>query len=217
MKPEVSAFGWVSPFAQGLVRDLRVRWALHEAGRDYDELLIGPQGQSSEDYRRLQPFGQVPAYRDEDVTLFESGAIVLHISEPCARLLPTEPTARSRTKTWMFAALNTVEPPILFLNQLQMMEVDDANEIRRAVVGAANRRLGDLAAWLGDRPYLEGEFTAGDLLMTTVLRILRSTDLLAAFPTLTSYQQRCEARDAFQRALGDQLHTFQEHEPAVSG
>ena len=216
MKPEVSAFAWVPPFAQGLVRDLRVRWALREAGRDYNEHLIGPQDQSSADHRRLQPFGQVPAYRDEDVTLFESGSIVLHISESCAALLPGEPEARSRAKTWMFAALNTVEPPILFLNQLQMMGVDDTNAIRQAVVGAAKSRLVDLAAWLGDRPYLEGEFTAGDLLMTTVLRILRSTDLLAGFPTLTAYQHRCENRDAFQQALGDQLRTFKEHQPAVS-
>ena len=207
MKPEVSAFGWVPPFAQGLVRDLRVRWALREAGRDYDELLIGPQGQSSEDYRRLQPFGQVPAYRDEDVTLFESGAIVLHISEPCARLLPIEPTARSRTKTWMFAALNTVEPPILFLNQLQMMKVDDANEIRRAVVGAANRRLGDLAAWLGDRPYLEGEFTAGDLLMTTSRASTRTSigDEIAHLRGLDLKGLRSRWHSVFQRPPPDHL------------
>jgi glutathione S-transferase len=214
MNPKVSAFGWVPPLAQGLVRDLRVRWALHEAGRPYDELLIGPQDQSSKEYRRLQPFGQVPAYEEEHLTLFETGAIVLHVSESCPRLLPAEPFARSRAKTWMFAALNTVEPPILFHNQLEMMRVDKTNEIKLAVVDAVNRRLNDLAAWLGDRPYLEGEFTAADLLMTTVLRILRSTDLLAVYPTLQSYQHRCEDRDAFQRALGEQLHTFKEHQPA---
>jgi glutathione S-transferase len=214
MKPKVSAFRWVPPFAQGLVRDLRVRWALHEAGREYNEVLIGFQDQSSEEYRHLQPFGQVPAYQEDDLNLFETGAIVLHISEACHQLLPTEPLRRSRAKAWMFAALNSVEPPILFHNQLEMMKVDSNDPIRRAVASAITRRLNDLAAWLGERPYLEREFTAGDLLMTTVLRILRSTDLLGAYPTLEAYQHRCEARDAFQRALGEQLHAFHEHQPA---
>ncbi len=152
MKRRVSAFAWVPPFAQGLVRDLRVRWALHEAGRKYDELLIGSQDQSSESYRRLQPFGQVPAYQEDDLTVFETGAIVLHISESCPRLLPAEPIARNRAKTWMFAALNSVEPPILFHNQLEMMNVEQDNPIRQAVAGAVSKRLGDLAAWLGKRP-----------------------------------------------------------------
>jgi glutathione S-transferase len=214
MEPRVSAFRWVPPFAQGLVRDLRVRWALHEAGREYDELLIDPHDQSSEEYRRRQPFGQVPTYRENDLELFETGAIVLHISESCPQLLPTGTLPRSRAKTWMFAALNSVEPPILFHNQLEMMKVESGDPIRRAVAGAVKSRLNDLANWLGERPYLEQEFTAGDLLMTTVLRILRSTDLLEAHPTLEAYQQRCEARDAFQRALSEQLHTFAEHQPA---
>jgi glutathione S-transferase len=214
MKPRVSAFAWVPPFAQGLVRDLRVRWALHEAGREYDELLIGFRDQSSEDYRRLQPFGQVPAYQEDDLNLFETGAIVLHISESCPQLLLAEPLARSRAKTWMFAALNSVEPPVLFHNQLEMMNVEQNNPIRQAVAGAVSRRLSDLAAWLGKRPYLEQDFTSGDLLMTTVLRILRSTDLLDAHPTLQAYQHRCEQRDAFQRAVAEQLHTFHEHQPA---
>jgi glutathione S-transferase len=216
MKPKISAFAWVPPFAQGLVRDLRVRWALQEAGRDYEELLIGPQDQSSREYRRLQPFGQVPAYQDELVALFETGAIVLHISESCPQLLPSEAGARSRAKTWMFAALNSVEPPIQFFTQLRQMGIGNENAVRQGVGHAANARLKDLAAWLGERPYLEDDFTAGDLLMTTVLRTLRGTDLLEAFPTLLAYKQRCEARDAFQRALGDQLRTFQQHEPASS-
>jgi len=190
---------------------------LHEAGREYDELLIGPQEQSSKEYRRLQPFGQVPTYQGDELSLFETGAIVLHIAETCPQLLPTEATARSRAKAWMFAALNSVEPPILFHNQLEMMQVDHANPIRQAVVGAVNTRLNDLAVWLGDRSYLEQQFSAGDLLMTTVLRILRSTDLLGAHPTLQAYQHRCEQRVAFQRALGEQLHTFQEHQPTQSG
>jgi glutathione S-transferase len=216
MRPRVSAFRWVPPFAQGLVRDLRVRWALLEAGRDYDELLIGFNEPSSEEYRLLQPFGQVPAYLDEELTLFESGAIVLHIAESCSQLLPTEFRARARAKAWMFAALNTVEPPILFLNRLQQMDVAEDNEIRKAAVSAVNRRLGGLAAWLGEQAYLEGRFTAGDLLMASVLRILRSAELLVGFPTLVAYQHRCEAREAFQRALSDQLRTFQQHQPAAS-
>jgi glutathione S-transferase len=216
MQPTVSAFKWVPSFAQGLVRDLRVRWAMHEAGRRYDVQLIGPQDQSSDVYRKLQPFGQVPAYRDEDVVLFESGAIVLHIADLCPQLLPLDVKARMRAKTWMFAALNTVEPPIMFLNQLLMMGIDEDNEIRVAATGAVTRRLDCLTTWLGERDYLEDDFTAGDLLMTTVLRSLRGTDLLTSYPTLVAYQHRCEARDAFQRALCEQLETFREHKPVAS-
>jgi glutathione S-transferase len=214
MQPVVSAFRWVPPFAQGLVRDLRVRWALHEAGQEYQEQLIGFQDQSSKEYRRLQPFGQVPAYQESDLQLFESGAIVLHIAESCPQLLPLEPHPKNRARSWMFAALNSVEPPILFHNQLEMMKVGSSDPVRQAVTGAVNKRLDDLAAWVGERDYLEGAFTAGDLLMTTVLRILRSTDLLDAYPALQAYQRRCESRDAFQRALREQLRAFTEHQPA---
>lgn len=214
MKPEVSAFKWVPPIAQGLVRDLRVRWALHEANRAYDELLIGPEDQSSPEYRKLQPFGQVPAYKDADLTLFESGAIVLHIAESHPVLLPLDPVERARAKTWMFAALNTVEPPILFYNQLQLMSLAEDNQVCLAVAKAVDRRLSELSAWLRGRSYLEEQFTAADLLMTTVLRILRGTHLLDNYPDLQDYQARCESRPAFQKALEDQLEVFREYEPA---
>jgi glutathione S-transferase len=217
MQPTVSAFRWVPPFAQGLVRDLRVRWAFHEAGRDYSELLIGPEDQGSDAYRALQPFGQVPAYRDADVELFESGAIVLHIAEICGKLLPTEFRARSRAKTWMFAALNTVEPPIVFLNQLQQINDEKSDGVRAATTAAVTRRLDALTSWIGERPYLEETFTAGDLLMVSVLRILRSTSIMDDYPSLSAYQQRCEERPAFERALADQLHAFRTHEPAMTG
>ncbi|HTJ02101.1 MAG TPA: glutathione S-transferase family protein [Methylovirgula sp.] len=215
MQPTVSAFKWVPPFAQGLVRDLRVRWAMHEAGRGYEVQLIGPQDQASNAYRELQPFGQVPAYYDDGVILFESGAIVLHIADSSPQLLPENFKARTRAKAWMFAALNTVEPPITVLHQLQQMGVESDNAMRLAAVAAVERSLDSLAAWLGDRAYLEDDFTAGDLLMTTVLRNLRGTDVLDNYPTLAAYQQRCEAREAFQRALGEQLQTFADYQPTA--
>jgi glutathione S-transferase len=211
---QLSVFSWVPPFAQGLVRDLRVRWALEEAGLDYEERLLGIGDNASEAYLRLQPFGQVPAYRENDLTLFESGAIVLHIAERCEALLPSDPKLRSRATTWMFAALNTVEPPILFLNQLQQMNGAEAAPLQRPVADAVRQRLYGVANFLRDRDYLENRFSAGDLLMATVLRILRTTELVSAIPTLQTYLTRCEARPAFQRALASQMKTFRDHEPA---
>jgi glutathione S-transferase len=207
----ISAFSWVPPFAQGLVRDLRVRWALEEAGLDYEERLLRLGDNTSEAYLRLQPFGQVPAYEENDQTLFESGAIVLHIAEHCEVLLPSDPMLRARATTWIFAALNTVEPPVMFLAQLQQMNSVEA--VLSPVTDAARRRLNGLANWLNGRDYLEGEFTAGDLLMATVLRILRTTDLVSAVPTLQAYLTRCEARPAFQRALAAQMRAFRNNEP----
>ncbi len=209
----VTAFRWVPPFAQGVVRDLRVRWALEEAALPYQERLLEPGEHKSEAYRRLQPFGQVPLYQEDDLTLFESGAIVLHVAERCETLLPAAPAARARVTAWMFAALNSVETP---LQDLAAIDVFHANEewarLRRpAAADAARSRLAELAGHLDGREYLEdGRFTAGDLLMTTVLRIARHTDLLAALPNLEAYRQRCEARPAFQRALAAQLAPFAE-------
>jgi glutathione S-transferase len=213
MGAQVSAFRWVPPFAQGLVRDLRVRWALEEAGLGYEERLLKLGEQNAEAYLRLQPFGQVPTYQEDDLTLFESGAIVLHIAEGCEVLLPSDPGKRERARTWMFAALNTVEPPIMFLNQLRQMPGEEATAVQPPVIAAVLRRLTALADWLNGRDYLEDRFTAGDLLMTTVLRILRTTDLVSRIPGLEAYQRRCEARPAFQKALAAQLATFQNNEP----
>ena len=208
----ISAFKWVPSFAQGLVRDLRVRWALEEAGLPYQVKLIDPSIQASPDYRARQPFGQVPAFEEDGLVLFESGSIVLHIGERSEALLPAEPARRARAVTWLFAALNSIEIIIQPLAEIDLFHAgEDWTAPRRPMVEEQLRqRLGDLAGWLGEREYLEERFTAGDLMMTTVLRILRHTDVLAAFPTLTAYKARCEARPAFQRALRDQMAAFEE-------
>ena len=212
---KVSAFRWVPPFAQGLVRDLRVRWALEEAGLAYEERLLGRGDQASASYRCLQPFGQVPAYEEEGLVLFESGAIVLHVAEQSDALLPSDPAARARAITWMFAALNTLEPHIQNLAEIDLFHADKewAKLRRPEVVAAVKERLASLASCLGERDYLEARFTAGDLLMTTVLRILRHTELVAEIPALEAYRLRCEARPAFQRALAAQMAPFAENAP----
>jgi glutathione S-transferase len=199
------------PFAQGLVRDLRVRWALEEAGEAYTERELGPEDQRSEAYRRLQPFGQVPAYEEGDLVLFESGAIVHHVAQRCEALMPADPASRARVTAWMFAAMNTVEPPIANLAAIDLFYAQEAwaKARRPGAVEAAQKRLQDLATWLEGRSYLEGRFTAADLLMTTVLRILRHTDIVARIPVLESYRLRCEARPAFQRALAAQMAVFE--------
>ncbi|RKG74402.1 glutathione S-transferase family protein [Corallococcus terminator] len=207
----ISAFKWVPPFAQGVVRDLRVRWALEEAGLPYEEMLIDPQAQASTDYRELQPFGQVPVFEEEGLALFESGAIVFHIASRNEVLLPRDEAGRARAITWMFAALNSIEIHVQQLAEIDLFAPDKewAKLHRPDVEKAVRRRLKELAVRLGDREYLEGRFTAGDLLMTTVLRILRHTDLLDSEPTLKAYKERCEARPAFQRALAAQMKPFE--------
>jgi glutathione S-transferase len=212
----VSAFRWVPPFARGLVRDLRVRWALEEAGHAYEERLIARDDQASADYRALQPFGQVPAYEEDGLVLFESGAIVMHIAERSEPLMPSEPHARARTRTWMFAALNTIEPHVQNLAAIDLFYAGEewAKLRRPGAVEMVKTRLADLARRLDGREHLEDRFTAGDLLMTTVLRILRHTDLVAEVPRLDAYRRRCEARPAFQKALADQMAVFAANEPA---
>ena len=199
---KLSAFRWVPPFAQGLVRDFRVRWALEEAGMPYQERLIGPEDQASAAYRALQPFGQVPAIETGELKLFESGAIVLHIAERSDALAPSDPNGRARTRAWMFAALNSVEPPIQNLVEIDLSRAGEAwvPARRPMVVEAVQKRLTALEDWLGGRDYLEDRFTAGDLLMTTVLRMLRHTDIVSGRPALKAYQQRCEARPSFVKA-----------------
>ena len=210
MTIRVTVFRAVPPFAQGLVRDLRVRWALEEAGEAYTEHVIGPEDQESEAYRRLQPFGQVPAYEEGDLVLFESGAIVHHVAQRCAALMPADAASRARVTAWMFAAKNTIEPQIQNLAAIDLFYAQEAwaRARRPGAVEAAQKRLQDLAAWLGERDYLEGPFTAADLLMTTVLRILRHTSIVAQIPVLENYRLRCEARPAFQRALAAQMAVF---------
>jgi len=195
---------------QGIVRDLRVRWALEEAGLPYQVRLIGAAEQRSEEYRGLQPFGQVPAFEEDGLVLFESGAIVMHVAERSEALMPAERKARARTRVWMFAALNSVEQFVQRLAELDLFSAGEewAKLRRPAVLAAAERRLSSLAQCLEGKQFLEERFTAADLLMTTVLRIPRHTNLIAQFPVLDAYRLRCEARPAFQRALAGHLAPF---------
>lgn len=205
----VSAFAWVPDFARGFVRDLRVRWALEEAGLPYGTQKLSP-GDNAGAYRDQQPFGQVPAYRDGEVEMFESGAIVLHIAERSEALMPRDPAGRARTLTWMFCALNTMEIAVGALADIDTFNptASWAKERRPAVEAQVRKRLAELALRLGDNPYLDGDrFTAGDLLMTDVLRSVPSA-LLAEQPKLAAYAERCMARPAFQRAMAAQLADF---------
>lgn len=206
----VSAFRWVPEFARGLVRDLRVRWALEEAGLAYEAWLIGPEHQKSDEYRALQPFGQVPAYEENGFVLFESGAIVHHIASKSDVLMPRDEKGRARTLSWMFAALNSIEPHIQNLTAIDRVHADQAwaRERRPAALQLAQSRLDALSTWLETREYLENRFTAADLLMTTVLRIPRHCDLVTSMPVLEDYRLRCEARPAFKRALAAQMADF---------
>jgi glutathione S-transferase len=196
---------------------LRVRWALEEAGLPYEERLISPADQKSESYRKVQPFGQVPALEMDDLAIFESGAVVLHIAEQFETLMPQSSDARAAVKTWMFAALNTIEPPIMMLNVIDMQPHgarEEAAKVRDAVVQMIAARLDNLGAFLGERAHLvAGRFTAADLLMTTVLRILRTTDLVSSRPTLETYRLRHEQRPAFRKAFAAQMATFAANAP----
>ncbi len=213
----VTAFKWVPPFAQGLVRDLRVRWALEEAGLPYEEKLITVGEHKAAAHRALQPFGQVPVYEEDGLTLFETGSIVLHIGQGCPTLLPLDPAKRARAITWMFAALNSLEPAVQNLTTLDLFFAKEewAKQRRPDAEKTAVERLGEVARSLEGRDYLESEFTAGDLLMTTVLQIPRHTDLVSGNPVLAAYVARCEARPAFQRALAAQLAPFARYAPAA--
>jgi len=216
----VTAFRWVPPFAQGLVRDLRVRWALEEAGLPYVEHLIGFDDQKSDRYRALQPFGQVPVLEEDDTAMFESGAIVLHIAERSPALMPDDGAERERVRTWMFAALNSIEPPIMMFNFMGLQPGGvpaGAQGLHETIAGWIGMRLDNLAKFLGDREHLVADrFTAADLLMTTVLRILRNTDLVAQRPSLEAYKQRGEARPAFRKALDAQMAAFAKHAPRAT-
>jgi glutathione S-transferase len=206
----ISAFRWVPPFAQGQVRDLRVRWALEEAGLPYRTRLLAPGDQDKPDYRALQPFGQVPVFEEDGRVLFESGAIVLHIAQRSETLLPKDADARARAVHWLIAALNSVEPHIMNVAVLDAFySGEDWARLRKPGATAfAAHRLECLAKALGDKPYLDGEtFTAGDLMTTTVLRILPK---LVTEPRLAGYVERCTARPAFRRALDAQMGDFQE-------
>ena len=215
---KVSAFQWVPPFARGLVRDLRVRWALEEAGLRYETRLLGPDDKNSKEYRAMQPFAQVPAYEEDGLVLFESGAILLHIAKKSDVLMPTDPKEQARTTAWMFAALNSIEPRISVLTGIDLFHAEEewAKARRPGALKDAQDRLDALSDWLKGRDYLENRFTVADLLMTTVLRILRHTDVVSKMPTLEAYRLRCEARPAFTRALAAQMADFSDTMPAVA-
>lgn len=207
----ISAFAWVPPFARGQVRDLRVRWALEEAGLPYRARLLEQGEQDTPEYRALQPFGQVPIFEEDGLVLFETGAIVHHIGQRTEALLPADPAARARALQWMFAALNSMEPLILQLALIDLFyaEEDWAKQRRPGVVELVQRRVGGLSKALGDKPFLDGEqFTAGDLVMSTVLGIPRHTDIVTGDERLGAYVARCQARPAYQRALQAQLADF---------
>jgi glutathione S-transferase len=205
----VSAFRWVPDFARGLVRDLRVRWVLEEVGLPYQTQLIGPEDQKSKAYCAKQPFGQVPAYEEDGLVLFESGAILLHIAQRSEVLLPSDAKARARAIAWMFAAVNSVEPYIANLTATDFNADQDWAKARRPVeLARVEARLGALSNWLDRRDYLEDRFTVADLLMTTVLRIPRHCDLVAQYPRLDAYRLGNEARPAFKRALDAQMADF---------
>ena len=209
----ISAFRWVPPFARGQVRDLRVRWALEEAGLPYRTRLLEQGDQDKPDYRKLQPFGQVPILEENGVVLFETGAIVLHIGERSEALLPKDPAERARATQWLIAALNSIEPYVMNVVVIDIFYADQewAKLRRPGAVEFLGRRLAGLSNALGDKAYLDGErFTAGDLMMSTVLRILRHTDIVTSDQRLGAYVERCTARPAFQRALDAQLGDFRE-------
>jgi glutathione S-transferase len=210
MTIEISAFAWVPPLAQGYVKDLRPRWALAEAGLPYRTRLVGQGEADSADYRRWQPFGQVPAYRDEAVALFESGAILLHISRRSPVLAPRDAQEAAEVEAWVFAALNSVEPKVdnfLFPGIFHAGE-DWVAGFQPHAECLLNLRLRSLAAWLDGRDWLAGRFSVADIVMATVLRGLKEEPVLAAHPAIAAYLERCLARPAFAAALAAQLADF---------
>jgi len=211
---EITAFKLVPEFAQGVVRDLRVRWALEEAGLDYRARLLDQERPA--EYLLEQPFDQVPCFNDGKVRIFETGAIVQYLGEQSDALLPSDPQGKYRAIQWTYAALNSLEPAVLNLLLIDIFYAGEewAKLRRPGAEDFAKLKLKRVSDWLGDKQWLEGDrFTIGDLLMVTVLRFLRHTNLVAGFPNLAAYQQRGEARPAFQRALSDQLAAYKQHEP----
>jgi len=210
----LTAFRWVPEFAQGVVRDLRARWALEEAGLDYRVRLVGPE--RPPEYLLEQPFDQVPCFSDGQVKIFESGAIVQYIGDKTEAILPTDPQGRFRAIQWTYAALNSVEPAILNLLLIDIFFAGEewAKMRRPGAAEFATGKLKRVSEWLGDKIWLEGDrFSIGDLVMITTLRFLRHTDMVAKFPNLAAYLQRGEARPAFQRALADQLSVYAANQP----
>lgn len=210
MTPTITAFASSPDRGRGLARDFRVRWAFEEVGQPYDVRLVTFEEMRAPGHMALHPFGQIPTYEEGDLALFESGAIVLHIGERHPGLLPDEPNARARAVMWMFAALSTVEPPIVELSMATILERKTSwYEARLPMLEErVRKRLDELSRRLGPAEWLDGAFSAADLMMVTVLRRLESSGLLEAYPTLADYIARGESRPAYQRAFADQLAVF---------
>ncbi|HEX7236993.1 MAG TPA: glutathione S-transferase family protein [Gammaproteobacteria bacterium] len=203
----ITAFERSPDGGKGLARDMRVRWALEEVRQPYEVRLVSFKAMKEPAHLALHPFGQIPTYEEDDLALFETGAIILHIAERHAGLLPDDPAARARAISWMFAAVNTVEPPILELQNAVVLESDKpwAKERLPLVKERIRGRLKQLAQRLGDAEWLDGAFSAGDLMMVHVLLRLRPSRLLDEYPNLAAYVARAEARPAYQRAFAAQL------------
>jgi glutathione S-transferase len=210
MSPTLTAFKSSPDRGRGLARDMAVRWALEEVGQPYEVRLVSFAEMKEPAHRALQPFGQIPTYEDGDLALFESGAIVLHIAERHAGLLPDDADARARAITWMFAAHSTMQPPIVEFGMAGLFERDKAWYAERLAMleQRVRDRLNELSRRLGDADWLDGAFSAGDLLMVTVLRRLNGSGLLEDYPNLSAYVVRGEARPAFKRGFADQLAVF---------
>ena len=210
MTPTITAFEASPDRGKGLARDMRVRWALEEVGQPYEVRLVSFAEMKEPAHRALHPFGQIPTYEEGDLTLFETGAIVFQIAQSHAGLLPDEPNARARAIMWMFAALSTIEAPILDLQNAKFQEHDKSwsEERMPLVIDRIRGRLGDLSRRLGESEWLDGEFSAGDLMMVEVLRRLTVSGILNEFPNLSAYVARAEARPAFKRAFDAQYAVF---------
>jgi glutathione S-transferase len=209
-KPTLTAFETSPDEGQGLARDMRVRWAFEEVNQPYDVRLVSFEAMKQPPHLRLHPFGQIPTYEDRGLVLFESGAIILHLAQRHAGLLPDEPNARERAIVWMFAALNTVEPPIVELEAFTLLEADKPwyRDRLPLIEERIDARLGQLSRRLGDADWLDGPFSAGDLMMVLVLRRAEGTGLVERFPNLAAYVARGEARPAYQRAFAAQRAVF---------
>ena len=216
MTPTITAFERSPDRGRGLARDMRVRWALEEVGQPYDVRLLSFSEMKEPAHRALHPFGQIPTYEEGALALFETGAIVFHIAERHVGLLPDDANARARAITWMFAALNTLEPPILDREIARLVEQDKVwYEERLPILDDRVRvRLSDLSSRLGEADWLDDSFSAGDLLMVTVLRRLNGSGMLEKYPNLSVYVAREEARPAYKRAFADQLAVFTGKPPA---
>jgi glutathione S-transferase len=212
----ITAFEQSPDRGRGLARDMPVRWALEEAGQPYEVRLVSFSAMKEPAHRARHPFGAIPTYEEGDLVLFESGAIVLHIAERHAGLLPQDANARARAVTWMIAALSTVEPPVVELGTARLVERDKSwFEARLPMVEDRVRaRLGDLSSRLGDADWLDGAFSAGDLLMVSVLRRPSASSMLGDYPNLAAYVARGEARPAFKQAFAAQLKVFTDSQPA---